>query len=1070
MKTMMKTSLKASLIALALASIPLGSQAAGLGQINVFSGLGQPLRAEIQVTATPQELQSMLARIGSPDAFRQANITYSAAVAAIRVSVDTRAARPVIRLSSDRPINDPFVDLLVELNWANGRIAREYTFLLDPVDLVAQRPLAAPVNVPALAPAARQAPAPTRSAAARTASDTYVVGRGDTLNRIAAAHALPGVTLDQMLVALYRANRNAFDGANINRLRAGEVLSIPDADAARSIDTAQARREIRAQSLDFDAYRRGLAAASTRRAAAPELAGEQQSAGRIVPRVEEPQPSVDAGDQLKVSRSQPEGGAGDADAGARMQALEEELAVREKALEEASARLAQLEASMRDMQKLLELRSDTLAQLQQGAAAALTPVPASDPQSSEPAAPQKPVSEAPAAQTPPAEKPASAPQAADVPAPVPEPPGPGTTPATEAAAAPEAAKVAEPTAAKRPRRAPPPAPEPEPEPSMMESLAGDPTVLAGGGGILALLLAYLGIKAAQRRKQSLATSAGALGELAPGGQGVFIATGGQSVDTGASSIMQTDFSQSGFAPIDSDEGVDPVAEADVYMAYGRDIQAEEILQDALKADPERAAIYLKLLEIYAQRQDVRQFETIASELFGRTNGQGSEWHKAAALGRTLDADNLLYAESGGGDDVGAPRTEVPADAMFAAGAAVAASAQTRRGDGRAQQSSTEHEADLDLELGADHEQQAAQPAAQPASLASLDFTSSAPMGPSQSQMRDTWTVPGDLRQFSSDKEGDEDTGLPDLDMALAALEAEPVADFETGTSFDVGALDFDLDLGDEEPVDEEPVPESSTEPPSSPVAQAPAAQPTEDADLSFDLEIDEPEAAASADELAFAAEADPRPDVNTDPAATAAFDSAAVTMVGADGNLAASLEFELPDLGLQASPTKGMDLNQTLVQADALMSENESDGAQGEGVAEAAAVVDLENTSFDSSLLDFDFDIDMPMESSPASAAGLDLTSIDLDLDGFGEPAEEASETRPEAVKTTQGEQFGTGLKPAESSFEASSDEVDTKLELACAYDDMGDKEGALELLEEALREGSEAQQARAREMIARLS
>ena len=75
MKTMMKTSLKASLIALALASIPLGSQAAGLGQINVFSGLGQPLRAEIQVTATPQELQSMLARIGSPDAFRQANIT-----------------------------------------------------------------------------------------------------------------------------------------------------------------------------------------------------------------------------------------------------------------------------------------------------------------------------------------------------------------------------------------------------------------------------------------------------------------------------------------------------------------------------------------------------------------------------------------------------------------------------------------------------------------------------------------------------------------------------------------------------------------------------------------------------------------------------------------------------------------------------------------------------------------------------------------------------------------------------------------------------------------------------------
>ncbi|WP_341648743.1 hypothetical protein [Thauera humireducens] len=126
MKTTMNKSLRASVIAVAIAAIPLGAQAAGMGQINVFSGLGQPLRAEIQVSATAQELQSLTARIASPEAFRQANVNYSSAVSAIRVSVDTRASRPVIRLSSDRPINDPFVDLLVELNWANGRMAREY--------------------------------------------------------------------------------------------------------------------------------------------------------------------------------------------------------------------------------------------------------------------------------------------------------------------------------------------------------------------------------------------------------------------------------------------------------------------------------------------------------------------------------------------------------------------------------------------------------------------------------------------------------------------------------------------------------------------------------------------------------------------------------------------------------------------------------------------------------------------------------------------------------------------------------------------------------------------------------
>ena len=86
---------------------------------------------------------------------------------------------------------------------------------------------------------------------------------------------------------------------------------------------------------------------------------------------------------------------------------------------------------------------------------------------------------------------------------------------------------------------------------------------------------------------------------------MFAGTGGQSVDTGATSIMHTDFSHSGLSAIDADEGVDPVAEADVYMAYGRDAQAEEILQDALKADPARAAIHLKLLEIYAQRRNNR---------------------------------------------------------------------------------------------------------------------------------------------------------------------------------------------------------------------------------------------------------------------------------------------------------------------------------------------------------------------------------------------------------------------------------------------------------------------------------
>ncbi len=212
----MTTSAKASLLALSIAALPLSVQAAGLGQINVFSGLGQPLRAEIQISATAQELQSLSARIASAEAFRRANLSYGSAVNAIRVSVDTRASRPVVRLTSDRPVNDPFVDLLVELDWAGGNLVREYTFLLDPVELSAPRPLAAAVEAPAVRPARGAArpsaavSAPTRAASVtRAPADTWTVRRGDTMHRIASATAHSGTTLDQMLIALLRANPQA---------------------------------------------------------------------------------------------------------------------------------------------------------------------------------------------------------------------------------------------------------------------------------------------------------------------------------------------------------------------------------------------------------------------------------------------------------------------------------------------------------------------------------------------------------------------------------------------------------------------------------------------------------------------------------------------------------------------------------------------------------------------------------------------------------------------------------------------------------------------------------------------
>ena len=125
---------------------------------------------------------------------------------------------------------------------------------------------------------------------------------------------------------------------------------------------------------------------------------------------------------------------------------------------------------------------------------------------------------------------------------------------------------------------------------------------------------------------------------------MFGSTGGGVVNTGDNSLA-SDFSREGLGNIDTDE-VDPIAEAEVYLAYGRDAQAEEILKDALKKDPQRQEIYLKLLEIHAQHNKPSAFETVASELYSVTNGQGDVWHKAVALGRQLDPNNPMFAEGG----------------------------------------------------------------------------------------------------------------------------------------------------------------------------------------------------------------------------------------------------------------------------------------------------------------------------------------------------------------------------------------------------------------------------------------
>jgi len=588
--------------------------ALGLGRLTVQSALGETLRAEIDVTSlSPEEAATLQLRVASAEAYRAAGVEYNPVLPSAVVQVVRRPdGRAVLRVTSDRAVLEPFVDVIIEASWASGRLVREYTLLFDPpgsrpaqAAAVAASPVITPAPAPAAppavaamprpAPAARppvaetpratpsQLPAPTAEGA-----DKVRVRNGDTLTGIAGRVLRTGVSLDQMLVSLFRANPQAFMGDNMNRLKAGAVMSVPSAAEAGAVAPQQARETIVAQSADFAAYRQRLASGATAQAAAVPA---RQVTGQVQAQVDDSKRSAaKTPDRLTLSQ------------GAVQASAPEARVAQAGERAEASTRLSELARNVEELKRL-----------QGGTTAAAPAAPAAP--ATAPAAAPAPIAQAPA--------PAPAPGpvvSAEAPAP------PASRPATPPAPAPAAAAA---------------------EGGLLDSLLDNPLLLPGAG-VLVALLAGLGLWRLRGRKGKPAGETSFLeSRLQP--DSFFGASGGQRVDThepagpatGSSSSMSYSMSQ-----LDAIGDVDPVAEADVYLAYGRDLQAEEILKEAMRAAPERLAIRTKLLEVYAKRRDIKGFELLATQLHNLTRGQGEDWAKAQTLGLGIDPDNALYQPGG----------------------------------------------------------------------------------------------------------------------------------------------------------------------------------------------------------------------------------------------------------------------------------------------------------------------------------------------------------------------------------------------------------------------------------------
>ena len=817
------------------------------------------------------------------------------------------------------------------------------------------------------------------------------------------------MNLDQMLIGIYRANKSAFVDNNINRLKVGQIIRIPGNEELQSISAGEAAKEVRVHSTDWQAYRSKLAGTVAETPAARDegAASQQSSAGKIATPVQDKSlPEVTGPrDVVKLSKNDATSSKPAAENKGlqdKLSALQEEAVAREKSIKEANERTALLEKQVDDMKKLLAMKSQAMADIQKNAAAAESPKVETSP--------ELPKAEAPKVE-PPKDAPAVAPPATTEPTPAPATTSPVVTEKPKPVVKP-AIPVAAPAV-------------PVEEPSILDGLTENPLLLGLSAAAIALLAGWLVLRNKRRRgldgfEKSILTSGGLKANT------VFGNTLGGSVNTGDTSFL-TDFSQSSSGMIDTND-VDPIAEAEVYMAYGRDKQAEEILRDAISKEHTRYELHMKLLEVYASRNDIAAFETTAGELYTTLGAQDPVWAKVAEMGRQIEPENPLY------QGVSAP---VPEE--FTA---------------------------------TNSNLKAADFAEEPISeKPSLDFSLDA--GPEE--------VPGDAPFTSAVDAPQNEDSVVDFDLGEATQADEP--SYEATTAFNVAdkesELDFQLDLGATEApkneiefdlasqFDSEIEPDlKEAESLEAPIFDADAAEATVQMDMS-ELRLPEAspetgEAAADTEQYAAVVPSETLPD----------FDISAPS-IDTDEN-----QFDLDKLPEfeptfeSAAPEISFDLPDPVI-ADV------EDGNLETIPEQANAPADIELPSFEPSApfeptispetpatedivfdsipeqedaLDLDFDLGMPEDEPLAATAQpdapeIDLSGISFDLDEAPALSSDDVVSEPEAIL-------------------AESSEVDTKLDLVTAYIDMGDNEGAKELLDEILQEGGPNQRLRAQDIL----
>jgi pilus assembly protein FimV len=1026
------------------------SWALGLGEIHLNSALNEPLNADIDlIAASPDELAALRATLAPREAFTRYGIDRPQFLSTITFKVGkTKDGRDVLQARSSEAIPEPFVTFLVEVNWARGRLMREYTVLLDPPvytpgeNASTSAPVTAPTSAastPAPAAGVPSAPSPAPATGRRTRTHAPVspsasgssaggaiapaesssapaggmvapgsvqVTKGDTLTKIARSlHADTPANVDQTMIALYRANPEAF-GGNINILRQGAVLRVPGADDIAALNQREAMGEVHRQ---MDAWRgsAGSAPSGHLRLVTPSTGGGGTAAGN-----------------------------GSSSGGSEEQALKD--------------RVKDLEGQLADSKRLIDIRNQELAALQKKVGAPATAPAAVPPVPAQPPAPAQP----------PVTSSTPAPAQAPVPPPAASTPPPGAQSTPLPPAEPN-------TAVPVPAKPKPVVKKPAPvatSGSWLDWLQDNVWLV---GAVLAAILALLGFAAWRRRKQAgggssgdfgasfdethvpdLEQSAAQLSAMRRGGNDSivveesgphpvpdFTAEPGRFGDTGELKAHDDTFSSE--SAVNLDQG-DPLAEADFHMAYGLYDQAADLVRIALEREPERRDLRMKLLEIYFVWGNKDAFLQTAKQLEAtRDRAPAGEWDKIVIMGKQICPDEPMFAQSAAGSGRGA-------------GALV----------------------DLNLEGGENRV---------------------------------------DIDLFG-EPEGERST----LDHGVAEENEDTAATGESPGLHSSSDLDFTLDTpdrgADESPTREMPPRDEPTVEAElmnyadAPTQESPALKTTEmrgprapqRADQTAEVSIDdlglnldhlEETGSPSSDNLSPLEETDHPADA---PTMVAGLDDRSRKMMEDAANTARDRDLTELERELEASFIADLDSPQDEIKTAVL------------GPESAPTVLMPREAPIDESAPEFSdiHDAEKVDVDSTSKLRGINSDSIDLDLDrlatalGTGDTvsqpraAEEVFSTevfeasqRNKRVDLDVGEALNGSEHPT-NKFQAQTNrlksvdvplselepvtmsEVGTKLDLARAYMDMGDPEGARSILEEVVQEGSASQKQEASRLI----